>query len=509
MSSSYASALADAGEQKICETVEDFYTKDARRTIYRLLGEFCVQNKVSVIEILHSADLINKLENNASAAMLHAIQLRAASYSSSAKIPVKDALNHVNRLVSEASNRVIADSKSRRFPQITADKFGALADSLSGKPDGLYILNGALAAYLRNAGSWNEKIARLVKVVHIDGPDGPGKQMLIDAIDEILAEMLACPAALIDLIGLRDNFGECVISVTQLFLGQQQKSQYTDDICLADLTRLFAAGRMAATRTVLGMRIIADIQSLKRLREDTIESEMRLFRQMADLVCQGIGPHLKREELMPALELRAARFVAPDTMRKSLGSTTLPDEKVNWLFLAAECVVGARSRYQIADQIFRIITATTFRNRVLSTQIPAPKRLGILYGLNASALRSRFDEDQRKRMARTFDDFAVEVAKQAKLFETIEAQPVSPDVKVQTVLKLFASGQITTGKLSDMAHKILLGYLSQAGFLTGYLQNWAQTHDGKLDKQMAILELARSLHKVGLAPDTFLSAMAA
>lgn len=509
MSSSYASALADAGNQKICETADDFYTKDARRTIYRLLGEFCVQNKVSVIEILHSADLINRLENNASAAMLHAIQLRAASYSSSAKIPVKEALNHVNRLVAQASNRVITDCKKKLFPQLTVEKFGALADTLVSKPNGLYILNGSLTAYLRNATSWIEKISRLVKVVNVDSPDGPGKQMLIDAVDDILAEMLACPAALTDLIGVRDNFGESIISVTQLFLGQEQKSQYTDDICLADLTRLFAAGRMAATRTVLGMRIIADILSLKRLREDTVESEMRLFRQMADLVCQGIGPHLKREDLMSALELRAARFVAPDTMRKSLGSTTLPDEKVNWLFLAAECVVGARSRYQIADQIFRIITATTFRNRVMSTQIPAPKRLAILHGLNAAALRSRFDADQRTRMAKTFDEFAFEVARQAKLFETIEAQPLPADVKVQTILKLFASGQITTGKLSGAAHKLVLKYISQPGFLTAYLQGWGQTHEGHVDKQTAILELARSLHKIGLAPDTFLSVMAA
>ncbi|MGB8602947.1 MAG: hypothetical protein WCD42_12205 [Rhizomicrobium sp.] len=512
MSSQYAGALSEAEQPNFCQTIDEFYARDARRLIFRLTSEFCLQNRATATELLHSADLLNKLEN-AGTAMLHAVQIQSSAYSSAMNIPVRDALNHYNRLISRVVDRVTVDHRKHVFPTGTVDNFVSLADSMVDKPNGLYLLNGTLVHYLRHTTRWSEKVDRLLQVLEAPGAvaanSGPGAAMLHSAVDEIVAEILPVPVALTDLIGPQSTFGEGLIAATRLFLGQQQKSAYTEDVALNSLARHFAAGGLPLSRAALGARLVADVQSLKRLREDSIEAEMRVFRELALLIRHGVGPYMKREEMMPALELRAARFVAHDTLTKCLDATTIPDEKIAWLYFTESCIVGARSRYKVADQIFRIATSSNFRNRVQSTQIPISKRLHILSGLCTSALKSGFDPDQRVRMAKLYDGLAFDIAQKSRLFENIDALPITPALKVQAMLKLFAAGQITEGKLSADAHKRVLDYLAQPGFLTGYLQAWAQSHGGKLDKMASLLELAQGLKKIGLPPDTFFNAMAA
>lgn len=498
----------EQGETRFCQTIDDFYTREARRVIFRLTSEFCIQNKVTATELLYNPDLVTKLEN-AGTAMLNAVQKQAATYSAAVNIPIRDSLNHYNRLILQATERVEKDRRKNVFPAATLETFADLADTLAKAPNGLYLLNGALVFYLRDATRWSEKITLLVGLLEVVRPGTYGGRMLREAIDEILAEMVSVPAALFDLYGPQASFGEALVACASLLNGKAQKSRYAEEKALSCLAKHLVSGDATLARSALCARLVTDIQTLKRLREDSIDAEMRCFRELAALLIQAIGPQLKREEIVPALELRSARFVAPETLSKCLDATTIPDEKVAWLFFAESCIVGARSRYKIADHIFRISTSENFRNRLNSTQIPAAKRLQILCGLNASALKSGFDPDQRIRMARMYDAMAWDIAQKSRLFETIDGVQAPPAVKVQTMLKLFQGGQVTEGKMSAHAHKMVLGYLGQAGFLTGYLQGWAQSHGGKLDKMAAILELAQGLKKIGLAPDTFLGAMAA
>lgn len=498
----------DHGETRFCQTIDDFYTREARRVIFRLTSEFCIQNKVTATELLYNPDLVTRLEN-AGTAMLNAVQKQASTYSAAVNIPIRDSLNHYNRLILQATERVEKDRRKNVFPTGTPENFASLADTLVHEPNGLYLLNGALVFYLRHATRWSEKITLLVGLLEVVRAGTDGGEMLREAIDEILAEIVTVPAALFDLYGPQASFGEALVACAHLLNGKPRKSRYAEEKALTALSHHLVSGDATLARSALCARLVSDIQTLKRLREDSIDAEMKCFRELAGLMIKAIGPQLKREDIVPALELRSARFVAPDTLSKCLDATTIPDEKIAWLFFADSCIVGARSRYKIADHIFRISTSDNFRNRLTSTQIPAAKRLEILSGLNASALKSGFDPDQRIRMARMYDTMAWDIAQKTKLFEAIDGVQAHPAIKVQALLKLFQGGQITEGKMSAHAHKLVLNYLGQSGFLTGYLQGWAQSHDGKLDKMAAILELAQGLKKIGLAPDTFLSAMAA
>lgn len=504
----------DLDAPKTCQKIEDVYTQQARRRLYRLGAEYCARNKVTVSEVLHSGSLIRRFEDFGTA-LQHVLQLQATTQASALNIPVRDALGQISHLANKLIERVVADDKSGVFAELPAPGIGALADEIAKKgaqaaANDLYRLNGAIVRRLHTATDWNEKLYRLISLLDGHTKTEAGANLLAAALDEFLAEILQMQAAVLNLIGEKHHFSQVVIAEAELFLGRYRDTQLLVEAGHNGLNLLaehLAAGRLPVARSELGHRIVADIKSLKPLREDSVEAEMADFHKLADLVREGIGPCLPHEAAMPALELRAARFVAPESLQKNLANLLLPEDKVAWLFTAESCIVGARSRYKIADMIFRTITAKTFTGRFQSTQLPSERRLQAMAKLNAAAMASGFDADQKKRMAAHFDTIGYAIARQIRLFEGIESKPIPACHKVQTILKLFEDGMVTQGKFSAEAQQVVLRQLGQPGFLSGYLQACAQGHN-KLDKLAVILELVRSLQRIGLKPEAILGSLA-
>jgi len=103
-------------------------------------------------------------------------------------------------------------------------------------------------------------------------------------------------------------------------------------------------------------------------------------------------------------------------------------------------------------------------------------------------------------------DLAGTIAR-GKLFESIEARPTSPVEKAQTLLKLATGGILTEGALLSRARDLILGHLSQPGFLTGYMA--AQANDAPPDSEKIMSELMETLGKAGITAETGLKSIAA
>jgi hypothetical protein len=108
---------------------------------------------------------------------------------------------------------------------------------------------------------------------------------------------------------------------------------------------------------------------------------------------------------------------------------------------------------------------------------------------------------------------AVMMEARGKLLESIEARPSTAVEKVQTLLRLATGGILTEGVLSARARELILGHLSQPGFLTGYLtaqSKEALAKDGAApDSEKLMNELMESLGKAGITAETGLKSIAA
>jgi hypothetical protein len=128
--------------------------------------------------------------------------------------------------------------------------------------------------------------------------------------------------------------------------------------------------------------------------------------------------------------------------------------------------------------------------------------------LQAHVRRCGFAESQRQDISDLLDRLACDVEARARIFEAIDAKPVSPVEKATTLLKLCIGGILTEGKLSARARELVMGYLSRPGFLTGYIAQ-AAANGHRPTAADAMAELLTTLGRAGIAAETGLRNIAA
>ena len=489
-----------------CFKPDDLYSYHARSTITRLLGEFLARNKITITELGHRADMVEKLEATGTL-LQHAIQKVAVAQAATTTTPVAQIIKTLNDLTTKACNRVYRDERNKYFREVALGDFRALADELSGKPDAAYQMNGAIAKYLKDAKAWDEKVFRLIALMNEAPAEGPGRALLLTSVDSIIAEILAGSAALHELIGAKEDLGLTLMSLVQLFLGKEPDVE-GDHRGLISLTQRFAADELQESRTAIANRIMSEFKSAKRLCPSSLEEEFKTLRRIANRLVLGIGKYLSHEDLIGAFTLRSKRLVTHETLGEHMADATTPDEKLERLLFVEENIIGAENKRLLATFVIPIITASNFEFHFILSKTPVVGRLQKLASLQARIMRSGFQEHQRHEMVEHLDRIACLVESRAKLFESIEAKPTSPVDKAITILKLCNSGVLTEGKLSTQARELILGYMGKPGFLTTYIAHSAQAGE-KLSADEAMAELMQTLGKAGIGPEIGLKSIAA
>lgn len=495
-------AQEDAPHALPCFKPDDLYSYHARATISRLLGDYLARNKITLTELSHRADALERLEATGTL-LQHAIQKIAVAQAASTTTPIHQIVKSLNELVNRAIQKVYRDSQSKYFPTTPLPGFNKLADKLCKEPDGAYVLNGAIAQYLRDAKGWDEKVQRLLALT--EQADGEGRTLLLASIDTIIAEILGGSAALRELIGAQDDFGDELTNLVELFLGTKPKD--ADRQGLIALTHHFAADDLPEARTAIAQRLMAEFKSIKRLRPTSLVEEFKTLRKIADRLVRGIGKYLSHEDLIAAFTLRSKRLVTNETLNEHLADAVTPVEKLNRLFAIEENIIGAENKRRLADFVLPIVTSLPFETYFQDAKQPILTRLQMLATLQARALRSGFQDNQRQEIAAFFDRTASVAEQRAKLLESIVANAGSPVDRATKLLTLCAGGYLTEGRLASRARELVIAQLSQPGFLTGYTAQAARGE--KPDAQAAMTTLVAALEKAGISAETGLRSIAA
>src|SRR6202012_4066775 len=213
-------AAEDAPHALPCFMPDDLYSYHARNTMGRLLAEYLARQKLTITELIHRADALEKLEATGTVYQ-HAIQKVAVAQAAKTQTSVQTIVKSLNELSTKAMERVYRDERRKYFPQAGAGQFAALARDLADKSDKSYLLNGAIARYLADAQSWDEKLMRLLSILKEAAGDDAAAMLLLSAVDSIGAEILNGSAALHELIGSTENLGASLFLLVHLFLGEK------------------------------------------------------------------------------------------------------------------------------------------------------------------------------------------------------------------------------------------------------------------------------------------------
>lgn len=495
-----APAQEDAPPSLPCFKPDDLYSYHARQTMMRLFGDFLGRNRITITELIHRADMLDKLEATGTLYQ-HAVQKIAVAQAASSNTPVQQIVKSLNELATQATQRVYRDQRKGLFPDPRADQFAELAAKLAGQGDAAYIFNGALARHLKDTQSWNDKVLALLEILAKTPVSGDPRTLVLASIDAILAEALSASTALHELIGQAENLAEALTRLVELFLGKLPADSTNGGV--AALSARFAADELPEARTAIARRIVAEFKSAKRLRPDSLVEELTALRRLANRVVYGVGKFLSHEDLITAFTLRSKRLVTQETLSGYIQDCT-PDEKVERLLFVEENIIGIENKRQLAGFITPVLNSAAFENFFQNPKVPLLQRLQRLTQLQGRVRRASFVDAQRQEIADKMDRLACEMAARAKLFESLDAKHQSHVEKAQTLLKLTMGGFFTEGALSAKARDIILSCLATPGFLTGYFANQSGG-----DTEAAMTGLMTDLNKAGITAETGLKSIAA
>ena len=497
-------AAEDVPHALPCFKPDDLYSYHARSTMARLLGEYLARQKLTVTELIHRADALEKLEATGTVYQ-HAIQKIAVAQAASTTTPVQKIVKSMDELATKAMQRVYRDESKNYFPQAEAGKFLPLARKIDNETDKSYLLNGAIARYLADAKSWDEKMLRLLAILKEASDKSAEAALLLSAVDSIAAEILNGSAALHELIGTSENLGAALFVLVHLFLGQKMEGAKSG---IATVTQQFAADELPESRTAVANRILAELKSVKRLCPASLVDELKTLRAIANKLVMGQGKYLSHEDLIAAFTLRSRRLVTHESIGEHLREAETPDAKIERLLLVEENIIGAENKRQLAASIIPIITSAAYEQHFLFAKTPVLARLQKLAELQARVRRSGFQELQRVELSEALDKTACEVESRAKFLEAIEAKPIGHVEKAVGILRLVTGNVFTEGNLAAKARTLILSHLSQPGFMTGYVAFNAKG-EAHADSDTAMAGLIGALEKAGITAETGLKSIAA
>ena len=499
----------DAPHALPCFRIDDLYSYHARQTIARLLVDFLARNRLTVTELLHRADMLEKLEATGTLYQ-HAVQKIAVAQAASTTTPVQQIVKSLNELTTQAMNRVYRDQRKGLFPDPNPEQFATLANSLADEPNGLYILNGAIARHLKDSSGWDDKVLRLLALMKFAPEEAPARTLLLAAVDAIIAEILGGSAALHELIGAKDNLAAALSSLVELFLGKTAPGEAYTGLTL--LTQHFANDDLPEARTAIANRLVAEFKSAKRLCPNSLVEELTALRKIANRVVFGVGKYMAHEELIAAFTLRSKRLVSNEILSEHLSDAPTPDEKIERLLFVEDNIIGVENKRQLANFILPIINAPTFENYFHNAGNAVMARLRKLASLQAHVRRSGFQDNHKDEISDRLDKLANDVELRAKVFESISGKMPNAVDRALKILSLLTGGVFTEGRLSTRAREIILGCLGSPGFLTGYVAHMGRIEPQdaeKLTADKAMAELIEKLGKAGITAETGLKSIAA
>lgn len=505
-----APAQEDAPHALPCFKPDDLYSYHARATMRRLLADFLARNKITITELIHRADMLEKLEATGTLYQ-HAIQKIAVAQASSTTTPVQQIIKSLNELTTQAFHRVYRDQRRGLFPDPHPHQFAELATQLAPQGDAAYVFNGALSRHLKEAKGWDDKVLMLLAIMENAPSDETAHKLVLSSVDAILAEVLNGSAALHELMGPAENLGHALNNLVTLFLGRTPDGLAAGQ-GLATLAQHFADDDLPEARTAIANRIIAEFKSNKRLCPDFMVDELKTLRAIANRIVMGVGKYLSHEDLIAAFTLRSKRLVVQEALGQYIAEAS-PDEKIERILFVEDNIIGAENKRQLSTYVMPILNSATFENFFQNPKVPLLQRLQRLAQLQARVRRSGFIDVTREEVAAKMDHLAVQMEARGKLFDSIEARNTSNVEKAQTLLKLATGGILTEGALAARARELILAHLSRPGFLTGYMAIQAKdalARDGAApDSEKLMAELMETLSKAGITAETGLKNIAA
>jgi hypothetical protein len=387
----------------LCVTPQDLYTVHARARIGELLEGWLMRLRVIPFELLHRPDLVERLEASGTD-LQHAIQKVAVPEAQARGMTTHEVLRHFTQLSTRAMERVQADAKKGRLPDLTRESFEAVCRRYAEDGERGYLIGCAVAGRLAEAPGWSDKVDRLLDLADAAPKEGPARIAAFAVLEEPLGEILGSRVGLADLLGSDLDLGSSLAALARLSSAKAVEPLIGADAAMkrlmpeltgvaARLAKWFDSGCFEGVRAAIGRRVLGELMGPRRLRPSDPMGEIEILRALAMALTASAGKLLPLEDVRDAFVARSRTLVASDFVDIFLKEPRPAIEEARDLVRLLENVTGGANKRQAARWVSGVVCSLRFESEIRSGSDSPAARLASLADLQRLVGRVSADSD--------------------------------------------------------------------------------------------------------------------
>lgn len=435
-----------------CLSPADLVTPMARDTIRRALKGWFSRQKVLALELLHRADLVEKLEATGSE-MQHAVQKVAVARASESDASAQHFVKQINALVQKAVEQLYGDVRGQRFDTLKLGGMADLAAKLDTGAERDRRLRGALAGALKGAKTWADKFDVVLDFADEAAALATESQWTLTVISEFITELIEDDDARLTLLAApRDSdTGDQLAGYANIVCvdSEQRSGLSPRGVRVAGMVE---AGELASARAFLAGKILDAVRKPKRLKPADIEGELSLVRRLADRMVRSVGGLVSVETISEAFIMRSAILVQPEAIDALTTPAADPGDALRRLVTVEAAIVGPQNKAKLASFLRgHLGMHATERHFAYEAKTPILARLSELADAQRRVDKSGFTASDKAAIAAAIGQLAANAEEQSALFDKLLARRAPPLDKAAGLLRLIEQGVLPAGPVCEAA----------------------------------------------------------
>lgn len=452
---------ADSAAGPACSAPADLYAPHARELLGRALEDWLMRNGVTVFELLHRPDLVERLEASG-VEVQHAIQKIAIPESQATGQPAHDLVRHYQRLGEQAMERVVVAGRKETFPDLANRSLADVAQRLAGSPDRSFIMGGVVSGALKGLRGSRARLDRLMDLADRAPTDGPPRAMVMVVIEQILCEQLATRTNLAELLGPALDQGGSLAAVVRMVAPREIGTLIRHDPRLALLMpavdgaafRLglrLEAGEFPILAASLARMVLRELTGPRRLRPSDASGEIDILRALAMSLTATAGRLLTLEEVQSAFTERSKSLVNADFVQAYVDPCETVLCEAEQLTRLCENVTGTANKRSAARWLAACVSSLRFESEMRTSGPTAARKLQMLAQLNRSVRSAALSEHDTEQINGAIGHVGGVVEAEARLTTQLARAPVELHQKLAALLRLAAGETAPLGPAADRA----------------------------------------------------------
>ena len=456
--------VADPAIRPACSGPAELYSPHARALIGRVLEDWLKREGVTSFELLHRADGAERLEA-AGVELQHAIQKVAVPESQATGQDVHGVVRHYQKLVEQGMARLRKAAREGRFPALEGRSIADLAHRLAGSSDRAFSMGGVVAGALKDRRGARERLGALMDLMDAAPADGPPRALVVVAIEQIVAEMLAVRTNLTEILGPSLDQGANLAAVVRMVAPAEMDSLLRMDPRLALMmpdvdgpaARLgvhLAAGELPLLAASLARLVTRELTSPRRLRPADPVGEIDILRLLAMALTASAGRLLTLEEVQTAFVERSKSLVTADFVGAYVNPCPTVLAEAEQLTRLCENVTGGANKRAAARWLSACIGSLRFETEMRQAVPGGPsasQKLATLARLQRAVRAAHLGENDQAQIVEAIGAVGGNLEGDANLVGQIVRAQVSAPQKLAALLKLAVGEAGPLGPAADRA----------------------------------------------------------